>query len=77
MADQDRLLGELVAEIRALRRDIDELKSRSAVLADEIEEMRSKLRISTAWAFGLLVGLSLLALGIKDSIRRLWGALGP
>lgn len=77
MADQDRLLGELVAEIRALRRDIDELKARSAVLADEIEEMRSKLRISTAWAFGLLVGLSLLALGIKDSIRRLWGALGP
>lgn len=77
MADQDRMLGELVAEIRALRRDIDELKARSATLADEIEEMRSKLRISTAWAFGLLVGLSLLALGIKDSIRRLWGALGP
>lgn len=77
MADQDRLLGELIAEIRALRRDIDELKARSAVLADEIEEMRSKLRISTAWAFGLLVGLSLLALGVKDAIRRLWGALGP
>ncbi len=77
MADHDRMLGELVAEIRALRRDIDELSARSEVLADDIEDMKAKLRLSTAWAFGLLVGLSLIAFGIRDALRRLWEAIGP
>jgi hypothetical protein len=71
------MLGELVAEIRALRRDIDELSARSEVLADDIEDMKAKLRLSTAWAFGLLVGLSLIAFGITDALRRLWEAIGP
>lgn len=77
MAEHDRMLGELVAEIRALRRDIDELNARSEVLAADIEDMKAKLRLSTAWAFGLLVGLSLIAFGIKDALRRLWEAIGP
>lgn len=76
MEEKDRLIGELVAEIRGLRRDLDALATEVVELREHVDVLRSRLTISTAWAAGLLFGIGAIVLGAKEAIRRLIDAIG-
>lgn len=75
MSSDERTIGELVAEIRALRRDIDAMRTTISVMSEELDDLRGRIRISTAWAIGLLVGIGAVILGARETLRRIWEAL--